>query len=250
MTCTSPTAPTRWRRTRPSLQGQSSNGDSSRAGQFDNSVGYFGVSNKTYGTLTAGRQNAFTLDAVNAYDPMGGSYAFSVIGYSGKTADAGSTEARAPTPAVKYAGSISNFRFGGLWQFGGYGLGNGADAEWQGDAGINIDDFSMDVIYSYVQDQVSLSTFNGPLPKGVQWNCWKATLSDNNAVMAAAKYTWGPAKLFGGFQWIDSDPSNPHSEGFTSLGNFPVPAVGISATNFAINPENFYVYWTGVRNMR
>src|ERR1700677_3574869 len=31
---------------------QSANGDSSRAGQFDNSQGYVGVSNTTYGTLT------------------------------------------------------------------------------------------------------------------------------------------------------------------------------------------------------
>ena len=60
------------------LAAQSSNADSSRAGQFYNAVGYAGFSSPTYGTLTLGRQNSLELDGVNAYDPMGTSYAFSV----------------------------------------------------------------------------------------------------------------------------------------------------------------------------
>ena len=46
------------------LAAQSSNADSSRAGQFYNSVGYAGVSSPTYGTLTFGRQNSLELDGV------------------------------------------------------------------------------------------------------------------------------------------------------------------------------------------
>src|SRR5713101_7066518 len=52
------------------LISQNSYADSSRAGQFYNSVGYLGVSSP-YGTLTVFRQNSLTLDAVFAYDPMG-----------------------------------------------------------------------------------------------------------------------------------------------------------------------------------
>src|ERR1700689_1663653 len=37
-----------------------------------------GVSSPTWGTLTFGRTNTPLLDAVNAYDPMGGSYGFSL----------------------------------------------------------------------------------------------------------------------------------------------------------------------------
>src|ERR1700722_16826300 len=37
---------------------QSAIGDSSRAGQWDNSQFFLGLSNKTYGTLTGGRVNA------------------------------------------------------------------------------------------------------------------------------------------------------------------------------------------------
>jgi predicted porin len=62
------------------LTNANSYADSSRAGQFFNSVGYFGVSSPTYGTLTVFRQNSLTLDAVFAYDPLGASYAFSPIG--------------------------------------------------------------------------------------------------------------------------------------------------------------------------
>ena len=54
------------------LTSQNANADSSRAGQWYNSVGYVGVSSPTYGTLTVFRQNALTLDGVLAYDPMGG----------------------------------------------------------------------------------------------------------------------------------------------------------------------------------
>src|ERR1700729_656688 len=41
---------------------QSATSDSSRAGQFDNSIGYNGLSNKTFGTLTVGRVTSLTLD--------------------------------------------------------------------------------------------------------------------------------------------------------------------------------------------
>ena len=61
---------------------QNSNADSSRNGQFDNGQLFGGIKNKYFGTVTAGRINALTLDGVNAYDPNGGSYAYSVIGWS------------------------------------------------------------------------------------------------------------------------------------------------------------------------
>ena len=41
---------------------QSANSDSSRAGQWDNTAAYGGVSNNTFGTLTAGRQNSFSAE--------------------------------------------------------------------------------------------------------------------------------------------------------------------------------------------
>ena len=73
------------------LTNQSSNGDSSQAGQFYVGLGYVGVSSP-YGTLTVFRQNTLRVDAIVAYDPLGGSNAFSPIGYQGTTCGAGNTE--------------------------------------------------------------------------------------------------------------------------------------------------------------
>ncbi len=93
---------------------QNANADSSRTGQWDNSQGFIGVSNKTYGTLVVGRVNTLSLDAINAYDPMGGSYAFSPLGYSGSYAGFGDTETARANTALKYRVDIQNFRLGGL----------------------------------------------------------------------------------------------------------------------------------------
>ena len=96
---------------------QTSGSDSSRAGQFYNSVGYLGVS--SYGTLTVFRQNTLTLDAVFAYDPMSASIAFSPIGWQGITCGVGDTEDCRFSTSVKYHVDIGQFRVAALWQFGG-----------------------------------------------------------------------------------------------------------------------------------
>src|ERR1700733_11656374 len=62
---------------------QTANADSSRCGQPFNSQAFGGVSSKTYGTLTIGRQQTLQFDALGVYDPQGLSYAFSFLGYSG-----------------------------------------------------------------------------------------------------------------------------------------------------------------------
>src|SRR5271168_1392553 len=117
------------------LKFQSSNQDSSRAGQDFNSQIFGGISNTTFGTLTYGRENTLLLDGVNAYDPMGGSYAFSVIGFSGTTAGGGNTEDTRTNSGFKYRVSYGNFRAAGLVQVGGYAQGNGSDELYQGQVG-------------------------------------------------------------------------------------------------------------------
>ena len=97
------------------VNAQSTNGDSSRGGQFYNSQGFVGVSSDTYGTLTVFRQNSLTLDGVLAYDPMGGSYAFSPIGFSGVVAGGGDTQNAKYSTSAKYRVSIGDFRLAALW---------------------------------------------------------------------------------------------------------------------------------------
>ncbi len=119
---------------------QDANADSSGSGQWDNSQGFLGVSNPAYGTLTAGRVNSLSLDSLISYDPMSSAYAFSPFGYSGSFAGFGDTELARANTAVKYRDTLSNlgipwasnFRVGGLAQWGGYDRGNASTELWQG----------------------------------------------------------------------------------------------------------------------
>ena len=54
-------------------------GDGARAGQPFNDEYFGGVSSIQFGTLTFGRQRALGTDAMLAYDPANGSYAFSFM---------------------------------------------------------------------------------------------------------------------------------------------------------------------------
>lgn len=245
---------------------QSASSDSSRAGQFDNSVGYLGVSNKTYGTLTVGRVTSLTLDGVIAYDPTGGSYAFSALGYSGSYAGFGDTETNRVNTGVKYRVSYENFHGGALVQWGGYDQGNGTTGLYQGDIGADIENafgglLSVDLVGSYAQNAVSLSNFAGScstLAKGPlkgETGCssgipnfygpddLKATLSDNSGFTLLAKYRWGPVTLSGGWMWWrQANPSDDDLNGFGTLGGYSVPAT-IVTSNKAI-AKLFPTAWT------
>ena len=101
---------------------QSANGDSSRAGQWDNTQGYVGVSNTTFGTLTVGRQNSFSDDAGTVMTRCGGSLRIFLDRQLGHLSSAASATPRRPatTASVKYLVAYNNFRAGAVWQFGGY----------------------------------------------------------------------------------------------------------------------------------
>ena len=245
---------------------QSASSDSSRAGQFDNSVGYIGLSNQTFGTLTVGRVTSLTLDGVIAYDPMAGSYAFSALGYSGSYAGFGDTETNRANTGVKYRVAYENFHGGGLVQWGGYAQGNGTTGLYQGDIGADIQDhfgglLSVDLVGSYAQNAVSLSNFTGTcatLAKGPfkgQTGCTsgipmfygpddlKATLSNNSGFMLLAKYKWGPVTVSGGWMWWQqANPSDDFLNGFETLGGYSVPAT-IVTTNKAL-AKLFPTQWT------
>jgi predicted porin len=247
------------------LTSQNTNADSSRAGQFYNSVGYLGLSSPTYGTLTVFRQNSLTLDGVVAYDPMGASYAFSPIGYQGITCGVGDTEDCRFSTSVKYRVDVGQFRAAALWQFGGYGQNNGSDGAYQFQAGGDIPNLakgtlSLDAIYSHVRDAVSIGLAGNPLgPAGNPLppflpQVLTATISDDTSVMALARYTNGPLKLFGGYEWIQfAPPSNPQAA-FTDIsgdalciGCAAINNTNIVNTTFAAHDKILQVFWTGAK---
>jgi predicted porin len=242
------------------LTSQNSGSDSSRAGQFYNSVGYLGVSSP-YGTLTVFRQNSLTLDAVFAYDPMGASYAFSPIGWQGITCGVGDTENCRFSTSVKYRVDINQFRVAALWQFGGYELNNAATGSYQLQFGGDIPHLaggtlSLDVIGSYVQNAVSVALAGNTLP-AVLPQVLTATLSNNTSVMLVGRYSNGPLKLFAGYEFIQyappSDPFAAHT-GFSDIaGDFVCAAcaainnTNINNTAFSAGDKLFHVVWTGVK---
>jgi predicted porin len=210
------------------LTSQDALADSSRAGQFYNDLGYVGLSSPTYGTLTVFRQNALTLDGVFNYDPMSGSYAFSPIGWSGVTCGAGDTEDCRYTTSLKYRLDLGMFRAIGLWQFGGYAQNNASEGAYEAQVGADIHNLgngvlSVDAIYSYVKDAVSITLSGNPtnsnglpiapfLPQFLT-----ATISNDTSVMALAKYTIAHLNLYGGYEWIQYAPPSDPKTSFTDI---------------------------------
>jgi predicted porin len=242
------------------LTSQNSGADSSRAGQFYNSVGYLGVSSP-YGTLTVFRQNSLTLDAVFAYDPMGASYAFSPIGWQGITCGVGDTEDCRFSTSVKYRVDIGQFRVAALWQFGGYDLNNASTGSYQFQVGGDIANLaggtlSLDAIGSYVQNAVSIGLAGNTLP-AVLPQVVTATLSNDSSVMLVGKYSNGPLKLFAGYEFIRyAPPSDPFAPGtgfsniagdFVCAGCAAINNTNINNTAFSAGDKLFHVFWTGAK---
>jgi predicted porin len=222
------------------LNQQTAYSDSSRAGQVYNSLGYMGVNSDTFGTLTLFRVNALTLDAITAYDPMGGSYAFSALGFSSSNCGAGDSETCRMTTAIKYRVNIGPIRLGALAQVGGYRQNNGSNGDYEGQIGgdIPIGNFgwgtaalSLDAIYKWEKDAVNLTLTGNPTnPNGLPIAPYlpqtlTATISNNQDVMLVSKYRVGPLQVYAGYQWYQlappSDPVNTVT-GFTNIGGLPM----------------------------
>ena len=232
------------------LASQTSNADSSRAGQFYNGTGYAGISSTTFGTLTAGRVNSLTLDGVLAYDPMGASYAFSPIGYSGLAAGAGDTEDARYSTAVKYRVDVGMFRAAALYQFGGYEWNNATSNAYEFQVGGDFDapygKLALDAIYTRDNDAVSAAPLTAAQNLAFPGSL-AATISDETSVMLLAKYTSGPVKVYGGYEHIFfAPPSNPQTT-FTNIGGYTVFAPDISNTTYNANNKVLQVFWTGAR---
>jgi predicted porin len=255
---------------------QSANGDSGRSGQWDNSQGFVGLSNKTYGTLVGGRVNTLGLDGLVAYDPMGSAYAFSPFGYSGSYAGFGDTELTRSNTALKYRGNFLNFRAAGLVQVGSYNQGNGSTSMYQGEIGADFANLfagsslggtlSVDAIGAYAQNAVNLSTFTGScatlksgpfkgqtactsgIPMFYNQDDLKATLSNNTGVFLLGKYKLAqfPLTISGGWQYIrQANPSDTFPDGFQTIGGYNVPG---TITGNKLFPTTWITYNAYNRN--
>ena len=251
---------------------QNANFDGSRAGQWDNSQGYLGISNPVYGTLTFGRTNSLAVDVTSAYDPVA-STAFSMLGFSASFAGFGTSPTARPNTAFTYRLTYQNFRAAVQAQVGSYGIGNASNGMYQGQLGTDFGALSLDGVLSWAKDAVSLSTFGGSnITCLTAANCFinvnnqlfdpnnvlKATLSNNLGGEVVAKYKWDPFTFYGG--WIYARQMNPSDDFLTG---FPTISQGIFIpagffnkgvyTNNAVTVNNFNIqkvlntFWFGAR---
>ena len=238
---------------------QSTNFDSSRAGQWDNSQGFIGVSSNTWGTLTFGRTNSLSNDVTSAYDPVA-SIAFSQVGFSNSFAGFGNTELVRINTALTYRLAIPNvwafssIRLAGQAQIGGYNLDNGATQSYYGQAGFDWGNFSFDGVAGYAQNAVSLSTYGGSVTtcgvgnSGISqaYNVWpgagcyntnnivKGTLSNNFGTELTGSYKWDRFKFYDGYIYANlSNPSDAYVGGFSTIANgIFVPAGAVTSTAY------------------
>jgi predicted porin len=258
--------------------------DGARAGQTFNDEFYGGISSGQFGTLTFGRQRALGTDTMLLYDPAGGSYAFSYIGYNGTMAGGGDTEDTRWDDAMKYRVSYGPVHFGAMYKFvDGSGGCYSASASWTPatctpeaaensaygfDLGGEIDHFSADVVFQHYNQAISVlnpllgpeslsapyqSTLNSintnPINGGVNLidptNTLYGIVTDNTAIMVAAKYTWDPFRFFGGYEHVRyTNPSNPLGVGASDQGGYILSGV---EDNNLDSPKIVQIWWTGVK---
>jgi len=258
-------------------------GDGARAGQAINDELFAGISSVDFGTLTAGRQRALGTDTMLAYDPAGGAYSFSYIGYNGTMAGGGDTEDTRWDDALKYRIAYGPIHFGAMYKFAeGSGGCYTASSTWTAatctpeqahntaygiDFGGEYKKFSADVVYQHYNQAISVlnpllgpesltqpyqSTTNSINTNPISGanligtnNTVYGIVTDNEALMVAAKYTWDAFKFFAGFEHIlYKNPSNPLGIGASAQGGYLLSGV---EDNNLDSDKIVKIWWTGVK---
>src|SRR5271154_5598599 len=258
-------------------------GDGARAGQPFNDEYYGGVSSEQLGTLTFGRERSLGTDAMLAYDPAGGAYSFSYIGYNGTMAGGGDTQDTRWDEAIKYRLSLGPVHVGAMYKFiDGSGGCYSASGTWSAatctpqqahnsaygfDLGGEYAKFSADIVFQHYNQAISvLNPLLGPQSLAAPYqsttnsintnpinganligtdNTEYGIVTDNTAIMLALKYTWDAFKFFAGYEHIQQfNPSNPLGVGASAQGGYLLSGV---EDNNLDSPKTVQIAWTGVK---
>jgi predicted porin len=228
---------------------QSTNLDSSIAGQAFQTV-YGGISSKTFGALTFGRQLGLVADGIAKYDPNYASQAFSLLGMSGTYAGAGDTEDRRVDSSLKYSLTIEDLiRVGALYKFS--DADGAANTAFQADIGADYAGASVDFYFDKTRSGISAAPLSAAqvteLP-GLGYsitNSLAGTISDNTVGSLMGSYNLGPVKFLGGYEYIQYDnPKDPLKAGFTDIGGYNLAFVNNTAYP---HPKILNLYWAGAR---
>ncbi len=266
--------------------------DGARAGQPFNDEYYGGIASEKFGTLTFGRQRSLGTDAMLRFDPAGGAYAFSYIGYNGTMAGGGDTDDSRWDDAMKYRITFGPVHFGAMYKFANGSGGcysalpgwTAADCTpvrphnnaWGFDIGGEHGKFSADAVFQHYNEAISVlnpllgaqspatphlgytqsltnsintNPINGGDGDGPNLISTDDTVygivTDNNAIMVAAKYVWDPFKFFAGYEYIwQNNPAQPLGVGATDQGGYIMSGV---EDNNLDSEKLLNIWWTGVK---
>jgi predicted porin len=264
--------------------------DGARAGQPLNDEYYAGVSSAHFGTLTFGRQRALGTDTMLLYDPAGGGYAFSYIGYNGTMAGGGDTEDTRWDDALKYRIAYGPVHFGAMYKFADGSAGcyaastTTSNPAWSATSctpeeahnnafgfalGGEYGKLSSDLVYQHYNQAISvLNPLLGAQSQSASQSFQSTTdsintiaitganlistdntvygiVTDNNAIMATAKYTWDPIKFYAGYEYIwQNNPKNPLGVGASDQGGYFMSGV---EDNNLDNEKLVQIWWTGAK---
>jgi predicted porin len=243
--------------------------DANFNGQFYNDLGFAGVSNPVWGTLTVGRQNSLGGDQVLAYDPQQSAGAFSPLGLIGSWAGGGETENRRDTLAAKYRNNIANWHFGLYATLGGYDVGNASTQGYYGNVGgdwhVGPGLLSADLTGGWRQNAIGEGpggivgqvNINGtPVNPLTNTNEFlSAAINNTTQMMLTAKYDLNRLKLYAGWDYLSySSPDSVPSCIPSDISGFPIgcgspapPNPGTSLNPTLLNGRIFQIAWFGGR---
>jgi hypothetical protein len=211
-----------------------------------------------------GRQSALSSDLVVNYDALSGSNMWSLITNEGATGGGGNTENRIFNNSFEYRLNIGPVRLAALTQLRD-GVNSSIGNAFQGNIGFDYMGLSMDAVGGKIFQSVSFS--GGPLSTAqvnaiaanqlgtagfagtgtiaCSLGCLPGTVSDNTNFQIAARYTIGPWKFYGGYEFINkSNPDNPLTAGANVLGGY---ALGFANNNNYVTDGHFDVFWVGLK---
>jgi predicted porin len=232
-------------------------GDSSRAGQAFTGPAYAGVSSRTFGTLTFGRQNGLMLDLLTKYDPQLQAQAFSPIALSGTSGGLGTTQTNRIDNSLKYNLDVGPARVAYIHGFGSDGYVPQRSNEFT--VGMDMAGFSVDALYGVIHGAVAaaslsaanittLNTAPEPLPGWSLSNTLAATISDDTGYSLQMSYNakeYFPIKFYAGWERIKfNNPSHTDPAGTYDIGGYVLGIVNNTAFNIQ---KILQISWAGAR---
>jgi len=181
---------------------------SSVNGQLFNDQAWFGLSDESFGTLTFGRQWSAMGEVLRNYDAVQDAQLFSPLGFSGAYAGGGLTELKRQDSTIKYTNKFGDFNVIGMAKLGGQAGSSAAGSAYGVGAGYEAYGFGIQAVY-----QASTDTLHGA--NSAVAGDVNVTNYDTTSYMVAAKYSFGDAKVVGGYE---SYTLKKPSDGLAALG--------------------------------